>query len=128
MIIKNIFTELQNAPIDASANIRVIQLTGDATLAVFAAEISPKTALKPHYHSVGIETYQILQGEGIMKVGVVQNGTVVWNESFATKTGDCFTIPEGNVHQIINESEDTLLAIFSCPENHLSSDRFFVGE
>jgi mannose-6-phosphate isomerase-like protein (cupin superfamily) len=126
MNVKNIFTELATAPRDAKANIRVIKLTGDEKISVFAADISPQTELKPHYHQTGIETYQILQGQGIMRVGEMKDGAINWIEEFDAITGDCFTISEGKVHQIVNKSDNPLLAIFCCPENHLGSDRFFV--
>lgn len=126
MDIKNVKTELQNASLDTKAGIKLIKLTGDQHTSVYAAEIPAMTTLNPHYHKQGIEVYQILEGEGIMKVGEMENKTLIWNESFAAKQGDCFSIYEKNVHQIENASESPLIAIFVCPESHLGDDRFFV--
>jgi len=126
MEIKNIFTELENSPMDNKAGIRLVKLTGDKEISVYAADIAPKTELKPHYHKLGIETYQILQGEGVMKIGNLENGKVLWTEVFTAKVGDCFSIEEGLVHQILNESDKPLLAVFSCPESHVGSDRHFI--
>ena len=127
MNIKNIFAELENAPVDANANIRVIKLTGDARISVFAAEIAPNTRLNPHYHTSGIETYQIVKGSGKMKVGRLINELLTWDEEFSVRTGDCFTIDESHVHQLINDTNEPLLAMFTCPEAHLGNDRFFVN-
>ncbi|HOV15171.1 MAG TPA: cupin domain-containing protein [Spirochaetota bacterium] len=127
MEIKNIKSELKNAPIDLKANIKLIKLTGDKNISVFAAEILPKTKLNPHYHKNGIETYQIYQGTGIMKVGELNDNKVKWNETFDVKTGDCFTIVESQIHQIINDSDEILIALFTCPEPHLGDDRFFIN-
>lgn len=126
MKIKNIFTELENSLMDNKAGIRLIKLTGDKEISVYAADIAPKTELRPHYHKLGIETYQILQGEGVMKIGNLENDKVTWIDIFTAKAGDCFSIEEGLIHQIINESEKELLVVFSCPESHVGDDRFFV--
>jgi mannose-6-phosphate isomerase-like protein (cupin superfamily) len=124
---KNIKTELQNAPLDKKAGIKLIKLTGDENISVYAAEIAPKTKLNPHFHSHGIETYQIFKGNGIMKIGKrTNNNTVEWIESINVQEGDCFCISEGSVHQLINASLETLQAIFLCPESHLGKDRFFI--
>lgn len=123
---KNIKTELQNAPLDKNAGIKLIKLTGDENISVYAAEISPHTELNPHYHSHGIETYQIFKGSGIMKIGKRINSTIEWIESIHVQEGDCFSIIEGSVHQLINNAKEPLQAIFSCPESHLGKDRFFI--
>ena len=128
MEIKNIDTELSKAPLDRKAGIKLIKVTGDATLSVYAADISPNTFLRPHYHKMGIETYQILDGEGLMKIGKLSDERVIWVETFRAKKGDCFSIPAFAVHQIINQSTENLRAIFSCPSSHVGEDRYFVEE
>jgi mannose-6-phosphate isomerase-like protein (cupin superfamily) len=127
MDIKNIYSELQKAPLDKQAGIKLIKLTGDSEISVFAAEISPHRALNAHFHEVGIETYQILSGKGLMKVGSLKNNEVIWHNKINVQTGDCYSINANEVHQIANESDETLLAIFSCPESHLGIDRIFVN-
>jgi mannose-6-phosphate isomerase-like protein (cupin superfamily) len=126
MEIGNIFTEIINAPIDKGASIKITKMTGNEKLSVFAAEISPKSKLNPHFHKQGIETYQILQGNGIMKIGELKNDAINWLESINVKRGDCFTIEEKSVHQLINEEKSPLLVIFSCPAAHLADDRYFI--
>lgn len=128
MKIKNINDELRNAPLDKKAGIKLVKMTGDKAISVYAADISPNTFLRPHYHKEGIETYQILSGRGLMKIGVLVDEKVVWTETFIANSGDCFSIPALAVHQILNQSNELLRAIFSCPSSHVGSDRFFVEE
>lgn len=126
MKIKNINEELSKVEIDDKTGIKVTFMTGDSNISVYAAEIAPKTELNPHYHKIGIETYQVLEGYGIMKVGEFQNDTVCWTETFEVKEGDCFSILSPKIHQIINQSDKSLKTIFTCPSDHLGQDRFFV--
>jgi mannose-6-phosphate isomerase-like protein (cupin superfamily) len=126
MNVKNIKTELQQASFDVKAGIKLIKLTGDKNTSVYAAEIPASTTLNPHYHERGIEIYQILEGEGIMQIGDMQNGKVNWNTKLEVKQGDCFSIYESKIHQIGNVSEKPLIAVFTCPESHLGDDRFFI--
>lgn len=126
MEIKNIFTELKKSAMDSKAGIKLVKLAGDKDISVYAADIAPKTELKPHYHKFGIETYHILQGEGVMKIGTLEAQKITWTDIFTVKVGDFFSIEEGLIHQIINESNQALLAVFSCAESHVGNDRFFV--
>ncbi|OHD54314.1 MAG: hypothetical protein A2Y33_01290 [Spirochaetes bacterium GWF1_51_8] len=128
MEVKNIETELKNAPIDKGASIKIAKLTGDDALSIFAAEVAPHSRLNPHYHTSGIETYQVYRGTGLMRIGRPDGETAVWTDELHVKTGDCFSIPEGSVHQIVNESDAPLMVIFSCPAAHLGNDRFFVKD
>lgn len=126
MDVKNIRAVVKNAPMDKGAGIKVVKITGDEKISVFAAEVAPGTELTPHYHNVGIEIYQVFDGSGIMKVGSVEGKTVFWENVLEVSTGDSFNIPEGKVHQIVNNTEESLIMLFTCPESHLSTDRFFI--
>lgn len=126
MDVKNIQTELKQAALDPKAGIKLVKLTGDKNISVFAAEIAPHTELNPHFHEHGNETYQILNGSGKMKIGKRENTPALWDEIFSVETGDCYSVNEGQVHQIINESDKPLLVVFSCPEAHLGDDRIFI--
>jgi len=126
MKVKNIIEELSKVEIDSKAGIKIISMTGDTHISVYAAEIAPNTELNPHYHKIGIETYQVLEGCGIMKVGEYGNNTVRWTDTFDVKKGDCFSIPSLKVHQIVNNSNQILRTIFTCPADHLGQDRFFI--
>jgi len=126
MDIKNIIDELEKVQIDEKTGIKITLMTGDSQISVYAAEIAPNTELNPHYHKIGIETYQVLEGKGTMKVGEYENNSVRWTETFDVKKGDCFSIPSCKVHQIINNSNQSLKTIFTCPSDHLGQDRYFV--
>lgn len=126
MKIRNLFQELETTPQDPLTGIKLTRLTGDEKISVYAAEISANTALKAHYHEKGIETYQIIGGKGKMKIGDIDQKQVNWTEEFEVISGDCFSIEEGMVHKIINESGEPLKAIFTCPESHIGNDRFFI--
>ncbi len=128
MEIKNINKELLKAIVEKGSSIKLAKLTGDEEISIFIAEVSPKSKLNPHYHRSGIETYQIYKGNGIMKIGDLHEPSVKWIETIHVKEGNCFTIKEGKVHQLINDTDSPLQAIFSCPSTHLSSDRFFIKE
>jgi len=128
MLVKNINSELKDAPIDDKAGIKLVKITGDDEISIYAADISPNTSLNPHYHKVGIETYQILEGKGLMKIGELKNDKVQWTETFEASEGDCFSISEYTVHQIINHTNYNLRAIFSCASSHVGDDRYFVNE
>lgn len=126
MEVKNIREVVKKAPLDKGAGIKVVKITGDEKISVFAAEITAGTELTPHYHNIGIEIYQVFDGSGIMKVGSVNGDSLFWEDIIEVSTGDSFYIPEGKVHQILNNSDKDLIMLFTCPENHLSSDRFFI--
>ena len=126
MEVTNIFSALIQAPVDPDAGIRLIKMTGDTAISIYAAEIDPNTELLPHYHLKGIETYQVLAGKGLMKTGELKGESFEWTNSFEAIEGDCFSIPEKVVHQIINHMDEKLRLIFSCPESHVGSDRYFV--
>jgi len=127
MEIKNITKELSNAPVESKANINFIKLTGNENLSVYAAKIVPLSELNPHYHLHGIEPYRFLKGNGLMKVGKKINNPIELVKSFHVRQGDFFSIAEGTIHQIINDTQNPLLAIFSCPESHLGHERFFIN-
>ena len=111
---------------DAQTGIKLIKMTGNSNISVYAAEIAPDTELRPHYHQQGIETYQILSGKGIMRIGDLRDGFISWRPDIEVTRGACFSIEEYWVHQIVNHTSEKLLAIFSCPESHVGADRFFV--
>jgi quercetin dioxygenase-like cupin family protein len=122
----NLYQALRSAVMDDYAGIKIVKLTGDASLSVYVADIAPHTKLTPHYHKEGIDAYQILKGIGTMKTGKFVEGLSVWTEKFTANEGDCFHIEAGIVHQILNETDEQLILVFACPESHVGSDRHFV--
>jgi mannose-6-phosphate isomerase-like protein (cupin superfamily) len=124
--IRNINEVLKSACTDAAAGISIGRLAGDGTISLFAAEIAEGKPLRPHYHSRGIEIYMILWGSGVMKTGKVGDGGVTWTGERIVGEGDCFAIPEGTAHRLINTGPGTLRALFCCPADHLDGDRHFL--
>ncbi len=126
MDIANIFRRVQEAPLDPQTGIRITRITGNEAYSFYAAEIAPKTKLRPHYHEHGIELYQILEGTGTMKTAKKTGSGTVWDNEFTVGKGDCFTIDAGMVHQLANPGTEPLLAAFVCPTAHVADDRYFV--
>ncbi|MBP1640623.1 MAG: hypothetical protein H6Q17_2206 [Bacteroidetes bacterium] len=126
MNIANIDLELKDASTDDATGIKLVRITGDSVISIYAAEIAPQKVLKPHFHKNGIEIYQILLGSGTMKVGNYDNNSIIWKDSFEVTTGDCFSISANTVHQIVNNSDKALRTIFTCHSSHLGQDRYFV--
>lgn len=122
----NLYEALKTAPVDTVVGIRLVPLTGTKEYALFGAEIAAKKRVGAHYHTSGHETYQIIEGEGIMLLGELLDEGVHWHEPFSVTSGDCFTVDEKQVHQLINTGSKPLLVVFGCPKSHLSEDRIVV--
>lgn len=122
--VSNLYEALESAEFDPAVGIRLAHLTGNGGFSLYAAEIAPHKRVSAHFHNNGIETYQIIAGEGLMCLGKPrQDGNVGWLQPFKIKRGDCFTIGERTVHQLFNTSDEKLIAVFGCPQSHLSTDR-----
>lgn len=125
--VQNLYEQLQTAPLDPAVGIRVIPLVGDDSFTLFAAEIGPRKRVGAHYHAEGLEIYQIVEGAGIMHIGQpLADGRTRWLSATPVKTGDCFMVGTGEVHQLVNLQDSSLIALFGCPRAHLSSDRFMA--
>ena len=125
--IQNIFDKIKSAPLDPAVGIRVVPLVGDDSFTLFAAEIGPHKRVGAHFHGAGLEIYQIVEGRGDMHVGKpIGDGQTAWRAAAAVQKGDCFTVQEGEVHQLINDHDEPLIALFGCPKSHLSTDRTMV--
>lgn len=95
-------------------------------MTIFAPELHAGESVKPHYHKHGMEIYYIVHRIGKMRIGEIDQGLVRWLDERNIRIGDCYTVPEGMVHQLVNTGSGPLRAIFCCPSNHLDSDRFFI--
>ena len=124
--ISNLYEALKRAPFDAVVGIRIVLLTGTEMFSLFGAEIAPGKRVGAHYHTKGSEIYQIIEGEGIMLLGKRHGERVIWDEPFNVSRGDCFTVDEGLIHQLINTVNEPLRVIFGCARSHLSEDRIVV--
>lgn len=124
----NLYKLLETAVIDEKVGIAVIHISGNDDVSVYAASIEKGRKITPHYHSKGSEVYTIISGSGKMKLGKNIGGKVTWQNEFEIEAGDCFTVNEGIVHQLINTGDDKIIALFSCSKVHLGSDRHIVSE
>ncbi len=127
MDITNLYAILEQAETDPAVGIKVVRMTGDEGFSLFGAEIAGHKKVGAHYHDKGIETYQIIEGQGVIHLGVPAAGDAVdWRESLPVAAGDCFTVEQGQVHQLENTSPTRLVAVFGCPTSHLGTDRTMV--
>ncbi len=125
--VNNLYERIASAKLDPEVGIRLGHLTGGEAFSLFGAEIAPHQALSAHYHKNGEEIYQIVEGAGVMNIGELgESGTVVWETPFGIGKGDCFSIAAGKVHQLCNNTDDRLIAVFGCSQSHLSTDRTLV--
>ena len=120
---ENILNLVGNAPLDPAVGIQICCLWEDINKSYFASSIAPNKKIAPHFHNEGDELYFIVNGKGIMRLGIPLSTDVKWIQEFEINTGDFFTVPPKTVHQLINNSDDNLLAVFGCNKNHLSTDR-----
>ncbi len=80
--------------------------------------VTPKTAMKPHYHATHEEIAYIIRGHGKMRLG---------DEVKPAKAGDVMFIPKKTIHTFIPESDDCIaLSIFAPAFD--GKDRVFVEE
>jgi mannose-6-phosphate isomerase-like protein (cupin superfamily) len=91
------------------------------------AELAPHSCITAHYHRDGNEIYQIVHGEGKLYTGVPSTDSVVtWDTPVIVIRGDCFTILEGQVHQLENTGLLPMIVIIFCPAAHIGHDRFII--
>jgi len=126
--LSNLYEQISTAELDEAVGIRLAYLTGDNKFSLYGAEISPYKKLAAHYHESGIEIYQIVDGYGTMFTGnhACNDNVTTWNKPLKVNKGDCFTINEGEAHQLLNNSDNKLIVIFGSPKSHLSTDRIVI--
>jgi mannose-6-phosphate isomerase-like protein (cupin superfamily) len=127
-VVNNLYEIIESAPLDEEVGIRIAPLTGNDELSLLVAEIGPRRKVGAHYHESGIETYQIVEGEGEMRLGAPDGkNTVKWSDPFQVKIGDCFTVEEGVVHQLENTLDSRLIIVVGCSKSHVTTDRITVN-
>ena len=127
MKISNINSCLKNIETDQKVGIKLVYLTGDEKMSVFAIELAKGLHIPAHYHKNDIETYFILEGQGIIHSGILENENVLWNAEIQVNAGDCFTIHPGEVHEFKNVSENTLRILGTAPLSHSKNDGYFIA-
>jgi len=131
---QNILNKIASTPVDPAVGIRLALLWEDnpyegvTEKSYYGSLVSPHSKIAAHYHNEGDELYFIIEGKGLMRLGVAEEIGVKWQQEFEVNTGDFFTVPAKAVHQLVNTSDDDMLAVFACDGNHLRNDRFVVEE
>ncbi len=117
-------TALENAKPDSAVGIRHAALSGNVACRIHVAAIPRHVGC--HFHKIGDETYEIVQGMGTLHFGKVTstNGahSVNWEAPFNVSTGDRFVIPEGYAHQLQKCGNEALSILFACPDSHLDDE------
>jgi len=127
--VRNIFEQVKTALIDPVVGIRIIKVTGDDSVGLYAAGLEGHSRITAHYHRAGSEIYQIQNGEGTLHTGIPLSGEgVAWNRPLNVRSGDCFIVKEGQVHQLENTGSLPMMITIVCPAAHLGDDRFMVRE
>jgi mannose-6-phosphate isomerase-like protein (cupin superfamily) len=126
-IVTNFIEHLKTAQTDPAVGIRIVSVTGDDHTGLYVAELGAHCSVTAHFHKNSSEIYQIVRGEGTIHTGLLSgNYSVIWNRSVDLKSGDCFTVKEGQVHQLENTGRGPMVACFVCPAAHIGHDRFIV--
>jgi len=126
--LSNIYEALKAAIWDETVGIKIVKLTGNDSFAFYAAEIDAYKRVGAHYHTEGVEVYQVIEGKGNIYIGTPKaEGEVDWKQPVSVKAGDCFTVNSHEVHQLINISDERLVIVFACPFSHISTDRIIVN-
>jgi mannose-6-phosphate isomerase-like protein (cupin superfamily) len=125
--IRNILELVKTARADPAVGIRIVRVTGDDHVGLYVAELGPHSRVTAHYHREGNEIYQIVHGKGKLFTGVCSSdNSVRWNTPVVVSSGDCFTVQQGQVHQLENTGSLPMIAIIICPAAHIGHDRFIL--
>jgi mannose-6-phosphate isomerase-like protein (cupin superfamily) len=125
---QNILEKIEATPLDPAVGIRLALLWEESDKSYYGSIILPHKKIAAHYHNEGDELYFIIEGKGLMRLGVPSEAGVKWQHEFEVCGGDFFTVPAKAVHQLVNMSDEDMLAVFACDNEHLSGDRFMVAE
>ncbi|MBO9703632.1 MAG: cupin domain-containing protein [Sporocytophaga sp.] len=128
MNISNIDNKLKDISKDDDLGVELALLTGDEKMSIFALELQKGEFIHAHYHKEDIETYFILNGEGVVFLGTKDQDGVIWESEDKVHKGDCFTIYPHQVHKFKNLSSETLRIIATAPLSHSEEDRYFVND
>ena len=98
------FLNPRNSPLKNQSLAEATLLTGQSTT--------------PHYHPIAEEIYFITQGEGVMRIET---------EMMRVRVGDAIAIPNGLIHQIINDGEGKLVFLCQCAPAYTHEDTILVN-
>jgi mannose-6-phosphate isomerase-like protein (cupin superfamily) len=124
---KNFFERIKTARTDTAVGIPIVPVTRDDALSLYVAALEPHRSVHAHYHQAGSGIDKIVHGEGKLHTSVpLPDDEVAWNRPVEVTSGDCFTGPEGLIHQRENTVSPDLIAIIVCPHAHIGHDWFIV--
>jgi mannose-6-phosphate isomerase-like protein (cupin superfamily) len=116
---------LSNATPDLAVGIRHAAVSGDSDCRIHVAAIPRQVGC--HFHAVGNEVYEVVEGAGCLHFGQVMNSEepfeIRWQTPVDVTKGDNFVIPEGYAHQLQKQGEGDLTILFACPDSHLDDAR-----
>lgn len=123
---ESILKKIKTAKLDPAVGIQISLLWEDLDQSYYGASISPHKNIAAHFHNSGDELYFVVNGNGVMRLGIPTESIVDWKQEFDVCGGDIFSVPPKTVHQSMNRSDDNLIVIFGCNKNHLGNDRIVV--
>lgn len=118
---------LAGANIDQSVGIQIAALMESDGKGTYVTVLPPGASVNPHYHTHGDEEYHIISGKGVIRllsVDAMRAGDE-WHCQQVTARNS-FTISANVIHQLVNDGDEPLTLIFTCPLSHLKDDRFVV--
>lgn len=96
---------------------RVEEHPQNANHSLAQISIAPGAASRPHYHNICQESYYILSGQAKMRVD---------EQEYPLDAGQTCLILPGQIHQIVNESNQDLEFLAICVPAWFSSDSVYV--
>lgn len=119
--------EISCANFDETVGIKIATLLESKGRGTYITILSPGSSVKPHYHKSGDEEYHIISGSGVIRLSPVDPS----NKEFKlvckyVRAKNSFIIPSNVIHQLINNGEEPLALLFSCPLSHLNEDRIVI--
>ena len=122
---KNIYDILVNAPEDKSAGVKLIRISDNKSVCLFAAELESGAVLREHYHLKGDETYFVIEGSCSMKLSRIDDTLSNTDRIINLVKGDIIKVKEKMIHSLRNGKYLSRI-IIACPEEHAGCDRFFT--
>lgn len=118
---------LSSANVDQSVGIQIATLVETDGKGTYITVIPPGASVNPHYHANGDEEYHIISGKGVIRLLSVEAKLKggEWTCQNVTSRNS-FIIPPNVIHQLMNDGDEPLTLIFSCPISHLKEDRYII--
>lgn len=124
--VRNIYKILDTANVDEKVGVKLARICEGETFNLYVLEIPAKKRVGAHYHTIGNETYQIIQGSGSMMIGKKDSDTIIWSEPKNMNEGDCLNVNANEIHQLINLTDKPLICIVGCSNSHITTDRIMT--